>query len=64
MNSDNSPSTAWRKASYSNGQGSCVEVGHSARMVLVRDTKQDGQATRTVVPFRSEAWAAFTASLK
>lgn len=30
----------WRKASYSNGQGSCVETASSAGTVAVRDTKR------------------------
>ena len=34
------PGARWRKASYSNGQASCVEVGHDcADTVAVRDTK-------------------------
>nr|WP_282205259.1 DUF397 domain-containing protein [Kitasatospora fiedleri] len=47
--------TAWRKSSYSNGQGGCVEVddlhpGH------VRDSK-DPQGP--VLVFPAAAWAAF-----
>jgi hypothetical protein len=33
----------WRKATYSNGSGDCVEVGRGASAVLVRDTtSRDG----------------------
>jgi hypothetical protein len=39
----------WRKASYSgNGGGSCVEVGHAMRVVLVRDTTNRAGAVLTV----------------
>ena len=35
--------TDWRKASYSNGQGRCVEIASSAGDVAVRDTNdRDG----------------------
>ena len=51
----------WRKASYSNGQGDCVEVGHLADSVAVRDTKNRDGATLSVP---AEAWQAFTAKLK
>lgn len=62
----NTPNATWRKASYSNGQGSCVEVGNCMRAVVVRDTKQDymSDMERTSVPFTQEAWARFTRSLK
>lgn len=51
----------WRKASYSNGSGNCVEVGTVGPVVLVRDTAQrDGET----LSFNSEAWSAFVAVLK
>ena len=31
--------SGWRVASYTGGQGNCVEVGTSAATVAVRDTK-------------------------
>lgn len=47
----------WRKASYSGGNGgSCVEVGSTPGNVLVRDTKQEGRPTRTVLVFGADAW--------
>ncbi len=51
----------WRKSSYSNGQGDCVEVGCKAEGVAVRDAKL---AMSPVLAFTPDAWAAFTASLK
>ncbi|AOS64638.1 DUF397 domain-containing protein [Actinoalloteichus hymeniacidonis] len=33
----------WRKSTYSGAQGGCVEVGHCADIVGIRDTKnRDG----------------------
>jgi hypothetical protein len=52
---------AWRKSSYSGGNGGdCVEVA-SAEGVLVRDTTHRAGGTLT---FTAEAWGAFTAGLK
>ena len=48
---------SWRKASYSgNGGGSCVEVGQASRGVAVRDTKQEGKPSRTVLAFEARTW--------
>jgi Domain of unknown function (DUF397) len=46
----------WRKASYSNGQGNCVEVADTARVVLVRDTT-DRDGAMLSVP--AQAWQDF-----
>jgi hypothetical protein len=51
----------WRTASYTGGNGNCVEVGDTARVVLVRDTK-DRQGGTLAVP--AEAWQAFMRKLK
>jgi Domain of unknown function (DUF397) len=51
----------WRKASYSNGSGNCVEVADTASAVLVRDTKAHNGAR---LAFTADAWQAFTRSLK
>lgn len=53
---------AWRKSSHSGGNGGgCVEVGQSARMILVRDTKdRDGE----VLTVSADAWEQFTTALK
>lgn len=53
--------TDWRKASYSNGSGQCVEAASNAGTVAVRDTaNRDGRA----LTFGAEAWERFTASLR
>lgn len=51
----------WRKASYSNGSGSCVEVADASPVVLVRDTKDPDGGTLSIP---ADAWAKFTSSLK
>ena len=52
----------WRVATYTGGQGNCVEVGGSATTIAVRDTKnrEDGSVLR----FDPSAWRAFTQRLK
>jgi hypothetical protein len=50
----------WRKASYSNGQGACVEVA-SGNAILVRDTTDRDGGT---LAFSAEAWKRFTGSLR
>ncbi|SUD49543.1 Domain of uncharacterised function (DUF397) [Nocardia otitidiscaviarum] len=51
----------WRKSSYSNGSGNCVEVGFYADGTIgVRDTKQHGHGP--VLRFHPEAWASFVVS--
>ncbi len=52
----------WRVATYTGGQGNCVEVGRSATAIAVRDTKarKDGAELRFAPP----AWHAFTRRLK
>jgi hypothetical protein len=51
----------WRKASYSNGSGNCVEVGSGDGAVAVRDTK-DREAA--MLALSADAWREFTTSLK
>ena len=54
--------SGWRTATYTGGQGNCVEVGRSATAVAVRDTKdKDGGP---VLRFLPSAWQAFTRQLK
>ena len=52
----------WRVATYTGGQGNCVEVGRSVSAVAVRDTKdrEDGPVLR----FDPSVWKAFTERLK
>lgn len=54
----------WRKASYTNGGETCVEVANTPHAVIVRDTKQAGRAGRTVLSVTPGAWRRFTASLR
>jgi Domain of unknown function (DUF397) len=51
----------WRKASYSNGSGDCVEVADTARAVLVRDTTDRDGGTLT---FNADAWRSFLGTLR
>jgi hypothetical protein len=51
----------WRKASYSNGSGDCVEVAGTARTVLVRDTTDHDGGTLT---FTADAWRSFLGMLR
>jgi len=51
----------WRKASYSNGQGACVEAATGAGTVAVRDTTNPDGGT---LAFSAEAWQRFTSELK
>lgn len=55
-------SQGWRKSSYSgNGGGNCVEVGHDAGRVAVRDTKDRDGGTLSVP---ADAWREFAEELK
>jgi hypothetical protein len=51
----------WRKASYSDNGGNCVEVGQAHRGVLVRDTR-DRQGP--VLAVTTGAWRRFAAQVK
>ena len=51
----------WRTSSYSGANGgNCVEVTDTARVVLIRDTKDRDGVTLT---FSAEAWTTFTQDL-
>jgi Domain of unknown function (DUF397) len=54
--------TGWRVATYTGGQGNCVEVGRSATGVAVRDTKD--KESGPVLRFDPYAWHTFTEHLK
>ncbi len=53
--------TTWRKSSYSGSQTNCVEVGHAAGLVQVRDTN-DRQGPSLAVS--SGAWRRFVTEIK
>lgn len=53
---------AWRVSAYTGGQGNCVEVGSTASVVAVRDTKD--RENGPVLRFAPNAWYAFTEHLK
>ena len=54
--------SGWRVATYTGGQGNCVEVGSSAAAVAVRDTKD--RESGPVLRFAPSVWQAFTENLK
>jgi hypothetical protein len=61
MNSNNTTDATWRKATYSNAQGSCIEAGSMPGRVLIRDTAQHGGGP--VVGVSPAAWRRFTANV-
>ncbi|GAA2378370.1 DUF397 domain-containing protein [Nonomuraea africana] len=52
---------SWRKSSYSNISGECVEVAPAAGGVMVRDSKNPGGA---VLAFTGGEWRAFLAGVR
>jgi Domain of unknown function (DUF397) len=54
--------TDWRVATYTGGQGNCVEVGRSTTVIAVRDTKDRERGP--VLRFDPSVWCAFTKRLK
>ncbi len=52
----------WRKSSYSNSSGGCVEVSSTDRVVGVRDSKQHGSGP--ILEFTADVWAAFLRRVK
>jgi hypothetical protein len=59
---DNALSANWRKATYSNGEGSCIEAGSMPGLVLIRDTTQHGRGP--VLRVTPADWNRFMASIK
>ncbi len=52
---------AWRKSTYSNNGGNCVEVACMPNLVAVRDSNDpDGPK----LSFTPKQWMAFTSSVK
>jgi Domain of unknown function (DUF397) len=62
MNQDDLAEAAWRKSSYSGGQGACVEIADLPDGgIAVRDSKDPGGPKLT---FTAKEWAAFLAGTK
>jgi hypothetical protein len=62
MEGTDHPVTAWRKSTYSGGNGGdCVEVAGTQRAVVVRDTKDRAGEALTFGP---GAWRRFAATIK
>lgn len=59
MKNDLASASGWRKASYSNTNGNCVEAAQTTAGVAVRDTTNRSGAT---LVFPAGAWRAFTAN--
>ena len=53
---------AWRKSTYSNNGGSCVEVAHREPAVIAVRDSQDPDGP--VLAFTSQQWALFTGTVK
>jgi hypothetical protein len=62
MSSNDVVGATWRKASYSNGTGSCVEAGSVPGLVLVRDTTQHGIGP--VLRVTRADWRRLTATIR
>jgi hypothetical protein len=62
MDVDLSRALSWRKSSFSNGGGACVEIASNVPGVVgVRDSKdKDGP----VLTFAPEEWQAFAAGIR
>jgi hypothetical protein len=52
---------AWRVATYTGGNGNCVEVADAATAVMVRDTKDRDGKTLSIP---ADAWRTFTGTIK
>ncbi|MEU7893534.1 DUF397 domain-containing protein [Nonomuraea sp. NPDC049152] len=60
MESTTSEEIVWRKSSFSNISGECVEVARAGQARLVRDSKQPDGA---VLVFSLAEWKAFLAGV-
>lgn len=54
--------SGWRVATYTGGQGNCVEVGRSTTMIAVRDTKN--RENGPMVRLTPAGWRAFIQRIK
>lgn len=53
--------SAWRKSSYSDTNGNCVETASGNGVIQVRDTRDRDGGT---LAFTAEAWEEFVRSLR
>ena len=58
----NEEASGWRVATYTGGQGNCVEVGTLTTMIAVRDTKN--REGGPVLSFDLAVWREFMERLK
>ena len=58
----NEAASGWRVATYTGGQGNCVEVGTFTTMIAVRDTKN--REGGPVLRFDLPVWREFMERLK
>jgi hypothetical protein len=56
MTTSTIPAAAWRKSTYSNADGNCVEVAVGPSAVAVRDSKD---CTGPVLKFSLKEWGSF-----
>lgn len=56
MTASSIPATAWRKSTYSNADGNCVEIAIRPSVVAVRDSKH---RTGPVLTFTAAEWQEF-----
>ena len=61
MTTSSIPAAAWRKSTYSNADGNCVEVAIGPTAVAVRDSKD---RTGPVLTFAATEWQEFLRSLR
>jgi hypothetical protein len=62
MSNTDTTGVIWRKSSYSNGEGACIEAGAMPGVVLVRDTTLHGRGL--ALRLAPAGWAKFTAAMK
>ncbi|MGI8306214.1 DUF397 domain-containing protein [Saccharopolyspora hattusasensis] len=55
-------SAHWRKSTYSNETGACIEVASVPDLTGIRDSKQHGSGP--ILAFDRELWSAFISKLK
>jgi hypothetical protein len=61
MSDNETPTAMWRKSTYSNGSGSCVEVAPTPRAILIRDTTNRSGPTLTI---SAPAWRTLLAGIR